>query len=162
MITTPIVYMKKALALISLISMISIISLPLIAAAPNEWHNMPKSGTAIGDTFEMRFEIKSDETTNYTIQIDPAPHFQVLTGNVSQTINIPNMDTRTFLFTLQIIETLENGKYAVNYTAFKNETIFKTDVIYVRAGQQVPGFEFVLFLPAILIGFLIWRKRQPL
>jgi len=152
--------MKKALVIISLICLVSIVYLPIIAAAPIEWHNMPKTGTSIGDSFEMRFEIQSDETTNYSIQIEPAPHFQVLTGNTSQTRIIPDKDTRTFSFTLQIIETLENGKYAVNYTAYKNGTIFKTDVIYVRAGQQVPGFEFALLLPAILFGLLIWKKKQ--
>ena len=152
--------MNKSFVIISLICMISIISLPIITAAPIEWHNMPKTGTSIGDTFEVRFEIQSDETTNYSIQIEPAPHFQVITGNISQTRIIPDKDTRTFSFTLQIIETLENGKYAVNYTAYKNGTTFKTDVIYVRAGQQVPGFEFALLIPAILFGLLILRKKH--
>ncbi|MFH1013636.1 MAG: hypothetical protein V1769_03900 [Thermoplasmatota archaeon] len=41
--------------------------LPLVHAIPTEWHNMPASGKDPGDIFQLRFEIKSDETTNYTI-----------------------------------------------------------------------------------------------
>lgn len=153
--------MKKIIMLIGFFFLMSSLILPCVSSIPNEWHNMPKTGTAIGEIFELRFEIKSDETTNYSITIDPAPHFSVVDGNQTQTKNITIQDTRTFIFSLKIIENLEDGKYAVNYSAYKNDIRFKSDVAYVRAGQQAPGFEIPLFIATVFVCVFIWKKRNP-
>ena len=58
-------------------------------ATPNEWHNMPISGNDSGDIFQLRFEIKSDETTNYTLTIQPGEQFSIIDGNATMTKSIP-------------------------------------------------------------------------
>lgn len=134
------------------------IALPLVAATPIEWHNMPTSGKNTGSIFQLRFEIKSDETINYTITIYPGDEFEVIDGIESKTIQIPIDATRTFIFDMIITNDIEDGKHPIPYTAFKNETQFKTGNIYVRAGTQTPGFELVFLLSAIII-FMYIRKR---
>ena len=130
------------------------------SALPVERHNMPTSGTEVGETFELRFEIFSDKTTNYSIIIYPGSKFSEIMGNTSKTIEIPKDETRTFVFSMVINEELDDGKHAIHYNATKEDAIFRSDIIYVRAGKQAPGFELILTLLAVSIGLLFWKKRK--
>jgi len=137
-----------------------ICSLPLVYATPTEWHNMPVSEKDPGDIFQLRFEIKSDETTNYTIVINPGDDFESINGNTSMTIEIPVDATRTFIFDMKVNNTLEDGKHPILYIAYKDKTQFKTGNIYVRAGTQTPGFEILILFVSVIIILFIAKKRD--
>lgn len=151
-------FMVKKLILLSTILLILLL-IPISFATPIEWHNMPKTDNDAGEIFQLRFEIKSDETTNYTITLDPSQEFNVIDGNLSLTKEIPVNATRTFIFDMRIEEDLEDGKHPIPFIAYKNGTQFKNGNIYVRAGQQTPGFEFILLLFAVIMVFILFRKK---
>lgn len=133
--------------------------LPLAQAAPSVWHNSPKTGTDVGETFELRFEIMANETGNYTITIDPGDKFTVVGGNTTITLNIPKEETRTFVFTMQVTQKLEDGKYKITYDALREGMVFKSGIAYVRAGKQAPGFEVAVALSGIAVALILWRRR---
>lgn len=151
--------MIKKIILFILITLVCFI--PLVHATPTEWHNMPVSGKDPGDIFQLRFEIKSDETTYYTIAITPGDDFESIDGNTSMTIEIPVDATRTFIFDMKVNNTLEDGKHPIPYIAYKEKTQFKTENIYVRAGTQTPGFELIIiFVSVILVLFIVKRRNR--
>ena len=152
--------MKRKIISIICLGLIITLIIPTCTATPTEWHNMPKIGKDIGEIFQLKFEIKSDETTNYTITLDLDNQFSAVDGNSSMTVNIPIDSTRTFIFDLEVNEDLDDGKYPITYTAYKNGTAFKTDNAYVRAGVQAPGFEFLSVIVVIGIAFLIWKRKK--
>ena len=152
--------MKRKIITTVGIGLIIALLFPVCSATPTEWHNMPKIGKDIGEIFQLNFEIKSDETTNYTITLDLNSQFSAVDGNTSLTINIPVDATRTFIFNLEISEKLDDGKYPIAYTAYKNGTAFKTDNAYVRAGVQAPGFELITILVVIGIFIFLWKKKK--
>jgi hypothetical protein len=149
---------KKMFLLIGL--MVILLLIPLSVATPIEWHNTPKTDKDAGEIFQLRFEIKSDETTNYTITLNPGDQFSAIDGNLSMTKEIPVNATRTFIFDMRIEEDLEDGKHPIQYIAYKEGVQFKTGNIYVRAGQQTPGFEFILLLSAFIIALILLRKKK--
>lgn len=152
--------MKKSLIEILVIGAAISIFLPVICATPVAcWHNSPKTGDDIGDTFILKFEVSADETANYTVSIDPGTKFSVVDGNNSITFDISKDETRTFIFNMKVAEKLEDGKYPIYYNASKNWDIFKSDKAYVRAGVQAPGFEIIAFISAVAIALIIWRKK---
>jgi len=146
--------------MIILIGMIFFFLIPMTYATPVEWHNMPKTGNDAGEIFQLRFEIKSDETTNYTITLVPGSDFTAVDNNNSTTLNIPIDATRTFIFNMKIENDLEDGKHPISYTAYKNGTQFKEDNIYVRVGVQTPGFELFFILTAIILAVILIKKRS--
>lgn len=149
--------MKKLLMIIIALSLFS----PVVYATPVVWHNSPKTGTDIGDIFRLKFEILANETANYTITIDPGEKFAVITGNNSITISIPENETRTFIFDMEIIKEIDDGKHLITYDAFIHGEKFYSDRAYVRAGEQAPGFEIIAFISAIAIGLVImWKKKH--
>ena len=133
---------------------------PVVYASPVIWHNSPKTGTDIGDIFRLKFEILANETANYTITIDPGEKFAVITGNNSITLSIPENETRTFIFDMEIIKEIDDGKHLITYDASKHEEKFQSGKAYVRAGEQAPGFEIIAFISAIAIGLIIMWKRK--
>jgi len=136
-----------------------ILLIPLSVANPIEWHNIPKTDNDAGEIFQLRCEIKSDETTNYTITINPGDQFSAIDGNLSMTKEIPVNATRTFIFDMKIEEDLEDGKHPIPFIAYKEGVQFKTGNIYVRAGQQTPGFELIILLSAVIMVFISFRKK---
>lgn len=152
--------MKKHVFFFGCLILICLVSIQVVSAVPSELHNMPATDPDVGETFELRFEIKADETTNYSIIIHPGIKFSEISGNTSKTIEIPKDETRTFAFNMVVNEELADGKHAIYYNATKEDVIFKSDIIYVRAGKQVPGFELLLVCAAISISFLVWKKRK--
>lgn len=134
--------------------------LPLSHAAPSVWHNSPKTGTDVGETFELRFEILANETGNYTISIDPGDKFTVVGGNTTITLHIPKEETRTFVFTMQVAQKLEDGKHKVIFDAFQEGTPFKSGIAYVRAGKQAPAFEVALAISGVAVAFILWNRRR--
>lgn len=153
--------MKKMLNYILCLIVILFLFFPIIDANPTIWSNSPKTSTKQGEIFELRFEIESDEKANYSIILDPGTKFSIVDGNNNMTKEIPIDETRTFIFNMQIDEELENGKYVIYYDALKNNVKFKSEgKAYVRAGQQAPGFEIVLFISAIIVAFVLFRRRN--
>jgi len=136
-----------------------ILLIPLSVANPIEWHNIPKTDNDAGEIFQLRCEIKSDETTNYTITINPGDQFSAIDGNLSMTKEIPVNATRTFIFDMKIEKDLEDGKHPIPFIAYKEGVQFKTGNIYVRAGQQTPGFELIILLSAVIMVFISFRKK---
>jgi hypothetical protein len=67
--------------------------------------------------------------------------------------------TRTFIFDMRIEQDLEDGKHPIPFTAYKNGVQFKQGNIYVRAGQQTPGFEFLFVISTVLLVIAIFRRR---
>jgi len=152
--------MKKLLTLLLIFGFAILFLAPTVSAVLREWHNTPPVGNDIGETFELRFEIESDETTNYSITIYPETKFSVINDQESITIQIPTDETRTFIFNIVVEEELEDGKHAIYYNASKAGVVFKSDVVHVRAGKQVPGFEIIILVSAIaLVGFIRRKKR---
>lgn len=151
--------MKKLIKILVLGMVISLF-LPVVYAAPVVWHNSPRAGTDVGDIFRLKFEILANETGNYTITINPGEKFAVINGNNSITLNIPKDETRTFIFDMEVVKKLKDGKYAIPYDAFINGKKFKSGKAYVRAGEQAPGFEAIAFIFAVTIAFIIWRKKK--
>ena len=149
---------KKTILLCGFLLVLLLI--PLSVANPIEWHNIPKTGKDAGEIFQLRCEIKSDETTNCTITLNPGDQFSVIDGNLSMTKEIPVNATRTFIFDMKIVEDLEDGKHPIPFKAYKEGVQFKTGNIYVRAGQQTPGFEFILLLSAVILGLILFRKNK--
>jgi hypothetical protein len=121
---------------------------------------MPASRKEIGDIFQLRFEIKSDVTTNYTITINPGDDFESVNGNNSMTKEIPVDATRTFIFDMKLTNNIEDGKHPIPFIAYKNGTQFKTGNIYVRAGTQTPGFEISIRLVSVAIILFITKRRM--
>jgi hypothetical protein len=156
--------MKKILIVGILIIIMGITIVSNACATPTEWHNMPASDNDQDDLFQLRFEILSDETTNYTITIDPGTQFSIVDGNELMTISIPVNATRTFIFDMKLEQDLEDGKHPIPYTAYKNGTEFKSGNAYVRAGTQAPGFELMIFLCGILftIFMIHYRKHKEI
>lgn len=151
--------MKKTFIAILIIGLLfSVVN--FVHAAPTEWHNNPSTDTDIGEVFELRFEILSDETTNYTITINPGTKFSAVDDNNSMTLEIPKDETRTFIFNMKIEEELEDGKHVIYYDAFKSGVSFKSDKAYVRAGQQAPGFELIVLISAVVIVAVILKRRS--
>ena len=148
---------KKTILLYGFLLLILLI--PLSVANPIEWHNIPKTDNDAGEIFQLRCEIKSDETTNYTITINPGDQFSAIDGNLSMTKEIPVNATRTFIFDMEIEKDLEDGKHPIPFIAYKEGVQFKTGNIYVRAGQQTPGFEFIILLSAVIMVFISFRKK---
>ena len=139
--------------------LLMLLLIPLSVATPIEWHNSPKTDKDVGEIFQLRFEIKSDETTNYTITLNPGSQFSAIDGNLSMIKEIPVNATRTFIFDMRIEEDLEDGKHPIPFIAYKEGVQFKTGNIYVRVGQQTPGFEFFIIIMAIGMLFILQRKR---
>lgn len=134
--------------------------IPLTTAELSAWSNSPKTGTEAGETFEIRVEILSNETTNYTVIIQENEKFSVIDNNYSKTHLIPNEETRTFIFQMSINEKLDDGKHLILYQALKEDGVFKEGKIYVRAGKQVPGFEFIYMFVALAIIVALIKKRS--
>ena len=149
---------SKTILFYSLLLMLFFI--PLSNATPIEWHNTPKTDKYSGEIFQLRFEIKSDETTNYTITLNPDNQFSAVDGNLSITKDIPVNATKTFIFDMRIEEDIEDGKHPIPFKAYKKGVQFKTGNIYIRAGQQTPGFEFLFLISAFIFVFLIFRKKK--
>ena len=133
--------------------------LPLINAQPTMWHNSPKTDNDAGDIFRLKFEILASETTNYTISLDLGDKFTMLAGNATLTINIPKNETRTFIFDIELLKALEDGKHPIYYDAYIEDVKFKSDKVYIRVGEQAPGFEIIAIIAALGIALVIWRKR---
>lgn len=152
--------MKKMWKILMVIGTLVSLLFPLTGATPHVWHNFPKTGTDVGEIFVLKFEISSDETTNYTIVLDTGTKFSVVDGNTSMTYTIPKNETRTYIFNLKIEEKLQDGKYPIHYEAFKNGTSFKSGNAYVRAGQQAPGFELIAAISAIAIAIFLRKKKK--
>jgi len=150
--------MKKSIKIL-IIGMAVSLFLPVVYAAPVVWHNSPRAGTDVGDIFRLKFEILANETGNYTITIDPGEKFTVINGNNSITLNIPKDETRTFIFDMEVTKELKDGKYAIPYDAFINGKNFKSGKAYVRAGEQAPGFEAMLFISAVAIALIVWKRK---
>jgi hypothetical protein len=133
-----------------------------VSAVPEltAWHTNPKTGTDAGEIFELKFEILSDETSNYTIMINPGTKFSTVDENNSMTINIPKDETRTFIFNMIINEELEDGKHVIYYNASKEDVQFKSGKTYVRAGVQAPGFELIVCICAIIFIIFLMKKHR--
>ncbi len=110
------------------------------AAAPTvTGFNIPEVDGNDGESFEIRFEIRSDEDTNYTIKIKPRAEFSWPNGN-ELTKDIPANDTRTYIFAGKLAKALaEDGKYAIQWEAYKNGTLFKSGQVDLRVGAQAPA-----------------------
>ena len=149
--------MKKLLIVIIAMGLL----LPVAYAKPVVWHNSPRTGTDAGEIFRLKFEILANETANYTITIDPGEKFVAIDGNKSITLNIPENETRTFIFDMEVIKKIDDGKHVIPYDAFINGEKFRSGNAYVRVGEQAPGFEIIAFISAIAIGLImIWRKKK--
>ena len=61
---------------------------------------------------------------------------------------------------MEVVKELKDGKYTVYYDAFINGEKFKSGKAYVRAGEQAPGFEAVASISAVVIAFVIWKKKK--
>lgn len=111
--------MKNKLIIITSIGIILAFFIPMIPANPIEWHNIPKTGKDAGEIFQLRFEIKSDETTNYTITLNPGNDFSTVDNNNNITMLIPIDATRAFIFDMTIENDLEDGKHPIPYSIQK-------------------------------------------
>ena len=150
--------MAKIIRNVIIMALTIIVFLSLINAQPTIWHNSPKTDNDAGDIFRLKFEILASETTNYTISLDLADKFTMLAGNDTLTINIPKNETRTFVFDIELIQALENGKHTIYYDAYIENVKFKSDKVYIRVGEQAPGFEIISIIAALGIALLIWKK----
>ena len=151
--------MKREVVYLSIFLM-TLVLIPSYSANPVEWHNMPKTDNEAGEIFQLRFEIGSDETTNYTITLEPGNQFSAIDGNLTMTKEIPVNATRTFIFDMKIDQDLEDGKHPIPFTAYKEGVEFKQGNVYVRAGQQTPGFEVILIISAFLLMLLFYKKKS--
>jgi hypothetical protein len=132
----------------------------LAAAQPTVWHNLPKTGTDVGDIFQLKFEISSTELANYSITLDLGDKFALLTGNETQTKEIPKNETRTYFFDIELLQKLDDGKYPIYYDVYIEDQNFKSDKVMIRIGEQAPGFELFGILAAISIVLLVFYKKK--
>ena len=128
------------------------------AAEPNvTGFNVPSVDGNVGETFEVKFEIRSDNLTNYTIKLTPRAEFNFTP--TEKTIEIPEGDTRTFIFEGELTEALEDGKYAIQWEAYQNGTQFDSGSLDLRAGEQAPAPGFAL-AAAALAGLALATRWQ--
>jgi len=151
--------MVRIMKTIMLVVVAVLIFLPMIDGQPTIWHNSPKTDNDVGDIFRLKFEILASETTNYTIALDLADKFVMVSGNSTLTINIPKNETRTFIFDIELTKALEDGKHPIYYDAFIEDVKFKSDKVQIRIGEQAPGFEIIALIAALGIAFIIWKRK---
>lgn len=124
--------------------------------------NIPSVDGDMGEIFEIKFEVRSDEDANYTIKIKPRAEFEWTEGD-NMTKNIPADDTRTYIFKGKLIDALpDDGKYAIKWEAYKNDTLFKSGQVDLRVGEQAPapGGIAVLGLLGLVAGLVAIAKRR--
>lgn len=122
--------------------------------------NIPTVDGDKGESFTIRFEIRSDETTNYTIKITPRDEFEYPNGS-ELTLNIPKNDTRTFKFEGKLTKALEaDGKYNIQWEAYKNGSKFETGSVDLRVGEQAPGAGMAFGLVAVVMALALLRRWQ--
>ncbi|HEC88168.1 MAG TPA: hypothetical protein ENI52_02505 [Thermoplasmata archaeon] len=134
--------------------------LPSVYAKPIVWHNTPRTGTNAGDIFRLKFEILANETANYTIKIDSGENFAPIDGNYTINLYIPKNETRTFIFDMEVVKEIKDGKYPIYWDAYINGKKFNSGKAYVRAGEQAPGFELIAFISAVLLAIIIWKRKK--
>lgn len=120
--------------------------------------NFPSVDGDVGETFEIKFEIRSDNATNYTVKVLPRAEFNFTPTEKS--LEIPEGDTRTFIFEGEVLEALEDGKYAIQWEAYQNGTLFDSGSLDLRAGEQAPGPGFALAAAALAGLALATRRRR--
>ena len=91
-------------------------------------------GTASGEQFEVNFEIKSDETADYTFKIIEREEFSF--SPQEKTIEIPNNDSRTFIFNGNLAQDLMDGDYGVEWETYKDETMFNSGTLEIGVGES--------------------------
>ena len=148
--------MKKINILIGIILILSIFVNGV--SAVTVLSNSPKTDTEPGEIFELRIEVKSDATGNYTVTIDPGTKFSCIDDNTTITKEIPLDETRTFVFNMKIEEELEDGKHIINYDVSFEGELLNSYKAYVRAGKQAPGFEVILAFLAIASIVILFKK----
>ena len=99
------------------------------------------SATEKNSPFEALFEIEADENGTYSIELDEREEFSFETLSIEK--DILDGDSRTFIFDGKNTQTLEDGKYRINWYAYKNSQIFDSGSFDIAAGEQ--GFGFNLF-----------------
>jgi len=122
--------------------------------------NLPRVEGNVGEEFEIRFEIRSDEETNYTLKILPRDEFNWSVGEI--TMKIPVDDTRTMIFNCEVIQELSDGKYNIKWEAYKNGSRFDSGSLELRAGDQAPGLGGIATMATIGTSatlFAIMRRR---
>ena len=152
--------MAKIKHIFIIIAICAIIVPSVASAQPTVWHNLPKTGTDPGDIFQLKFEISSAELANYSITLDLGGKFSMLTGNNTQTKTIPKNETRTYIFDIELVQMLDDGKYPIYYDASIEDQNFKSDKVMIRIGEQAPGFELFGILVAVSIVLFIFSKRK--
>ena len=122
--------------------------------------NIPEVDGLNGESFELKFEIRSDETANYTIKITPRAEFEWPDGD-NITLNIPANDTRTFKFLGQLTgELATDGKYNIKWEAYKDGTMFDSGSVDLRVGEQAPGIGGVAILAILGLAAMVVARRQ--
>lgn len=71
-------------------------------------------------------------------------------------MHIPKNETRTFIFDMEVVKDVNDGKYPIYWTAYINGKA------YARAGEQAHGFGIIAFVSAILIVIIIWKEKDKI
>ena len=121
--------------------------------------NIPTVEGLNGESFELKFEIRSDETADYTIKLTPRAEFEWPNGD-NITLNIPANDTRTFKFLGQLTgELAADGKYNLQWAAFQNDTQFTSGSVDLRVGEQAPGIGLGLTLVVLTALVIVYQRK---
>jgi len=131
---------------------------PVAAAEPEvtEQSDITIQGLG-GEEFRVKFGIRADETTNYTVTLQERSEFTF--DNQNMTIEIPAGDSRTFIFNGKVVEEMADGKYVMSWTAAKNGTNFADGRFEIEAGEQVPGPGLLAVATGIALVAVLRRRR---
>ena len=140
----------------SFVLLLALLLLPAAAAAPEvtEPHNVSIEGLG-GEEFKVKVGIKADESGNYTVTLQERSEFTFDAYEI--TIEIPQGDTRTFIFQGEVVEKLADGKYSMSWSAAKNGTKFADGEFEIEAGEQAPGIGLLAAGAALLA---VARRRR--
>ncbi|RLF26816.1 MAG: hypothetical protein DRN14_06260 [Thermoplasmata archaeon] len=135
---------------------VALMVLSTVTAEPKVTNfNLPHVDNKKGEKFELKFSITSDETTNYTIKLQNRTEFSYLKGT-EITTEIPKNDSRTFVFELENAKDLEDGRYTIQWWAYKNGSKFDEGSVKVMVGKQevscmyIPVIVFAAAIPALI------------
>ena len=152
--------MRSLLALCMCLGLLLLVTPVARAESTVHGFNLPTVDGDKGESFTLRFEIRSDETTNYTIKLTPRDEFEWTSGN-ELSINIPQNDTRTFKFEGRLAKALEaDGKYNLQWEAYQNGTKFDSGSVDLRVGEQAPGLGLAWGLAAVAGLAVMTRRRR--